>query len=74
MKCKDCRNAQWELTPTGRIKKSQYGKCAKQAELIEQFTRIAPPCIIAFDEPRGCVIWPDYPAGNCPAFVLLQDQ
>lgn len=61
-RCKDCKHAQWERTPTGRIKKNIPGRCAlKRLEDTPQYL-----CVVKQRLHVVC-IWPDY-AGRCDGF------
>ena len=70
MVCKDCANAQWQLTAKGRIKAQSPGECGKVSELLALYTheKVA-PCI-RLSQPRNIAIWPEYDASDCPMFAL----
>jgi len=69
MKCGECANADFEKTPTGRIKANLSGRCLKVPELVKHYTHAgAAPCIVVA-KPHVVCVWPDYDATHCPMFV-----
>jgi hypothetical protein len=59
--CKTCKYAEFPLTPTGRIKRTTYGKCT--------VTFVPPPLPACINQPywHRHSIWPDDGA-NCPTY------
>jgi hypothetical protein len=71
MTCLECKNAKWDRTPTGRVRKSVHGCCGLLETILHEYTVLTwPPCI-AMDRPRGSVIWHDTEANNCRFFEWL---
>jgi len=67
MNCGQCANAQFQLTPTGRFRRNDAGRCGKSNDLLERFKKTLPPCLNGRDAYAVC-IWPEYDAEHCPAF------
>ena len=68
MKCKDCINAEWKLTQSGRIKSKVYGECSKRHELKAMYShKETAPCICVTPAHIN-VIRPNYDASHCPLF------
>lgn len=63
MECKTCIYAEFERTPTGRIKQKAAGKCLKQGELMQLAKDCAAPCLRI--QTFGVYIWPNTNATNC---------
>lgn len=61
-RCKNCENAQWDCTPTGRIKLKIAGKCRAK---LPQF----PVLLASLQKPSYQIggIWPEY-EGRCDFF------
>lgn len=72
MKCGNCENANFERTPTGRIRANTPGQCAKAQELIDRYShQDVAPCIVVA-KPHRLSIWPDYDATHCPLFSAIK--
>jgi hypothetical protein len=69
-KCADCRYAEWQRTPTGRISKKHHGKCKWTATvLVSAACREADSdCEINL---KGGSIWADFDY-FCPVFERTQ--
>ena len=69
--CKQCAHAEWNRTPTGRIKRDTCGKCLKASEIVDLFNRelvmTAPPCVSVYKAGINA-IWPNNDADKCPHF------
>lgn len=61
--CAVCVHSRWCLTPTGRIKKHESGRC--MAVFVEP---VLPACIVRPHYQRSG-IWPD-DGSDCPLFQL----
>jgi hypothetical protein len=66
--CRECVNAEWERTPTGRIRKKYCGNCSKASDLMAYYSheRFA-PCI-SVGSAHILHIWPHYDASGCPMY------
>lgn len=67
-KCTDCRYAEWQRTPTGRISKSQPGRCT-----WTKTVRVAAACLKGKYDNRlelrsEIAIWADHEFSKCPVF------
>lgn len=63
MECKTCVHADFERTPTGRIKRNYVGRCMKSDEIVSLARECAAPCVqVAV---YGVGIWPNTDATNC---------
>ena len=66
--CGQCANAQFRLTPTGRIRKMEPGRCAIAKETVERLNSIKhPPCVVPARFTTHA-IWPEYDATYCLSF------
>lgn len=61
-KCKDCKWAEWQLTPTGRIRRNSYGEC----KAPEAFSKIY-LCSIPVVQQRHAIWHED--VGRCDGFA-----
>ena len=74
VKCRTCSHGVFLLTPTGRIKKNEHGRCGEQKALLEMFSvKRAAPCIV-LTPPHPVSIWPDYDASKCPMYSAKGKQ
>lgn len=64
--CGECKHAEWERTPTGRIKRGTAGRCEKQKELLAMYVVVKHPPCLAIGGATVNGIWPDYDASGCP--------
>jgi hypothetical protein len=66
--CKDCTHAQFQRSPTGRIRKQFCGYCGMQQKLLTYYRHDhSAPCIV-LSVPHAVAIWFDYDASHCPLF------
>jgi hypothetical protein len=63
--CITCGWAEWQLTPTGRIKKNVPGRCT--FNITSQSLRAILPRCAVFDHPHKSAVWPE-DEGFCPVW------
>lgn len=74
---KTCGNCSWStfpLTPTGRIRRGEPGRCALALKIVEAVKSIAIAPCINFREPWEIGIWPDTDAATCTRYSAREGQ
>jgi hypothetical protein len=67
--CGKCEHGKFELTPTGKAKKTKPGTCAKAAELLRGVQSAGlPPCVSVACYGTSTV-WARFDASRCVAFT-----
>lgn len=64
VKCIECKHAQWERTPSGRVKKKTAGDCRMPRPEFPTYLCYSPLRVFQMR------IWPDY-EGPCDNFAAL---
>lgn len=63
--CGTCQHGQFDLTPTGKFKRNQPGRCTAP---LPDLTPILPACV-AIPRLGKCAAWPE-DGENCPVYAL----
>lgn len=70
--CSNCKHGRWVLTPTGRIKKGESGRCAMPTPAAVTVIDL-PDCVQMNGAFQRFVIWPD--KGNeCVCFEPIEGK